>query len=330
MLMKTLAHLFVAALLCIEVHAQAPTGLAHEMIVNNATGTLVANRTVGIRVSILQGSASGTEVYKETHTPTTNVNGVARIVIGGGTVVSGTFSAINWASGPYYVKKEIDITGGGTYTQNSTEQMLSTVYALHAKTAANAVGGGFTHYIGEYYGGGVVFHVWKDSLGAEHGLIVTTTDQGTSAWSNVTSTAIGDSAQRTQNGARNSIAIIGQSGHTASAAKVCLDLTNAGQSDWYLPSIDEFSLLWHNRYNVNRELASISGAHLITAEKLYWSSTERDFETANFFFCGLRNCGLFPEGFRDLCASHPFVLSGVDSALCGIIFSKELLSNISF
>lgn len=280
MLMKTLAHLFVAALLCIEVHAQAPIGIANDMIVNNATGTIVASRTVGIRVSILQGSASGTEVYKETHTPTTNVNGVARIVIGGGTVVSGTFSAIDWASGPYYVKKEIDITGGGTYTQNSTEQMLSTVYALHAKTAANAGGGGFTHFLGEYYGGGVVFHVWKDSVGTEHGLVVSTNDQGTSMWSNVTGTAVGDSAQTTWNGYRNSENIIAQSGHTSSAAKVCVDLSSGGQTDWYLPSMDELSLLWHNRFNVNAKLESITGAAPLRLGDFYWSSTEHSFSAA--------------------------------------------------
>lgn len=293
--MKYILTSLIVMLVAATAVAQSPNKMSYETVVNNATGTLVANRLVGIRITILQGSASGTEVYKETHSPTTNDNGVARVEIGGGSVVAGTFSTIDWSAGPYFLKKEIDITGGTTYTQTTTEQILSAVYALYATTSA--VGGGFTHYIGEYYGGGVVFHVWKDSLGAEHGLVVTTTDQGTSAWSNVTSTAIGDSAQRTQNGARNSIAIIGQSGHTASAAKVCLDLTNAGQSDWYLPSIDEFSLLWHNRYNVNRKLASISGAHLITAEKIYWSSTERDFETANFFSAGYGIAEYFQKSF---------------------------------
>jgi hypothetical protein len=62
---------------------------------------------------------------------------------------------------------------------------------------------------------------------------------------------------------------------SSSAAALCLNSTNGGQSDWYLPSIDELSLLWHNRFNVNKVLSmiggSIVGSGLSTG---YASSTE--------------------------------------------------------
>jgi hypothetical protein len=271
LLMHCIAVLIVA--ICPYVlQAQAPERLIDETVVNNATGTLMANRAVGVRITILQGSASGTEVYKETHTPTTNTNGVARVEIGGGSVVSGTFSTIDWSAGPYYLKREIDITGGSSFTQSSTQQLLSAAFALYASTSGS--GGGFTHYVGEYYGGGVVFHVWKDSSGVEHGLVVSTTNQSTSqVWSDVED-EIGSSAQSGNKGLNNSNAIVVQSLHTTSAAKLCLDLVNAGQSDWYLPAIDELSLLWHNRFTVNTKLATISGATLLTRTESYWSSTE--------------------------------------------------------
>jgi hypothetical protein len=134
--------------------------------------------------------------------------------------------------------------------------------------------GGFTHYIGEPFGGGVIFHLWKDNANTERGLIVALTLQSNAtAWSNVGG-LIGSSAQSTWNGLSNSNAIVGQAGHTNSAAKLCLDLVSGGQSDWYLPSIDELVLLWNNRFNVNKTLSSISGSALIGKQFYYWSSLE--------------------------------------------------------
>jgi hypothetical protein len=134
--------------------------------------------------------------------------------------------------------------------------------------------GGFTHYLGEKFGGGVIFHLWKDSAGLEHGLMVDKTDFSTSqVWSNINSTLIGPSAQSIWDGLSNSNAIVGQAGHTSSAAALCLNSTNGGQSDWYLPSIQELNMLWNNYYTVARSLTQISGAtQLLPA--YYWSSTE--------------------------------------------------------
>jgi len=136
---------------------------------------------------------------------------------------------------------------------------------------------GSSRFIGEQYGGGVIFHLWKDNAGIEHGLIVSIIDQSTSqAWSNITSTLIGSTAQSSWNGLSNSNAIVGQAGHTNSAAKLCLDLVSGDQSDWYLPSIDELFFLWNNRLYVNRTLSNIIGATVLPNSARYWSSTEDD------------------------------------------------------
>ena len=136
-------------------------------------------------------------------------------------------------------------------------------------------GGGFTHYIGEEFGEGVIFHLWKDNAGVEHGLIVDKTAFSTfQSWSNLNNTLIGTSAQSSWDGLSNSNAIVGQAGHTSSAAALCLNSTNNGQSDWYLPSIDELSLLWHSRFNVNKTLSAIGGASVLPNVVTYWSSTE--------------------------------------------------------
>jgi hypothetical protein len=158
---------------------------------------------------------------------------------------------------------------------------------LYAKSAGTVSGGGtggnFTHYIGEEFGGGVIFQLWKDAQGLEHGLIVDKTDLSTSqVWSNIDQILIGPSAQSTWDGLSNSNAIVGQAGHTSSAAALCLNSINGGQNDWYLPSIQELDMLWNNYYTVARSLMQISGATQLTSA-YYWSSTEINSFSAYFF-----------------------------------------------
>ena len=85
-----------------------------------------------MQISILQGSPTGTVVYTETQTPTTNSNGLVSIEIG----CEADFDAINWAEGPYFIEVKTDIEGGNNYTITGTSQLLSVPYALYAKEAA--------------------------------------------------------------------------------------------------------------------------------------------------------------------------------------------------
>ena len=129
--------LIVMVLLPQQAIAQSPEGFSYQAIVRDASGTLVVNTNVGMQISMLQGSAAGTAVYVETQTPTTNANGLVSLEIGAGTVVSGNFSTIDWANGPYFIKTETDPTGGTNYSITATSQMLSVPYALYAKTAGS-------------------------------------------------------------------------------------------------------------------------------------------------------------------------------------------------
>jgi len=274
--MKKVYTFLAAVLLTASVFAQSPEKMSYQAVIRDASDILVTDTQIGMQISILQGSTSGTAVYVETQEPTTNTNGLVSLEIGAGTVVSGDFATIDWANGPYFIKTETAVEAPlTTYTITGTSQLLSVPYALYAANAGTATGGGnFTHYIGEEYGGGVIFHLWKDNAGVEHGLIVALTDQSTSqAWSDVTSTEIGASAQSSWDGLSNSNAIVGQAGHTSSAAKLCLDLVSGGQSDWYLPSIQELNMLWNNYFTVARVLSQISGATQLS-NSYYWSSSE--------------------------------------------------------
>ncbi|KMQ66496.1 hypothetical protein ACM46_02885 [Chryseobacterium angstadtii] len=124
-------------------HAQAPEKMSYQAVMRNGSGQLLVNQSIAVKVSVLQGSPAGTLVYSERLTGNTNANGLISMEIGTGTVLSGTFSTINWPSGSYYLKTETDPAGGTNYTIAGTSQLLSVPYAMYAKSAGGT-GGNFT------------------------------------------------------------------------------------------------------------------------------------------------------------------------------------------
>lgn len=138
--MKKIFTFLVAILLLAYVFAQSPEKMSYQSVIRDASNNLLTSQNVGMQISILQGSTSGTAVYVETQTPTSNANGLVSIEIGTGTIVSGNFNTIIWANGPYFIKTETDPTGGINYTITGTSQLLSVPYALHAKSAESVTG----------------------------------------------------------------------------------------------------------------------------------------------------------------------------------------------
>jgi len=139
--MKKLFTILAAVLLTTTVWAQSPEKMSYQAVIRNSSDALVTNQQVGMQISILQGTSTGTAVYVETQTPTTNANGLVSLEIGAGTVVSGDFTTIDWANGPYFIETKTDPAGGISYTITGTSQLLSVPYALHAKTAETVTGG---------------------------------------------------------------------------------------------------------------------------------------------------------------------------------------------
>jgi hypothetical protein len=146
--------------------------------------------------------------------------------------------------------------------------------------------GTFNHYIGEVFGGGIIFHLWKDSLEQEHGLIVDLTDLSAGQpWSNIENGELGPLARSPWNGIDNSNAIINQDGHNSSAASVCLNSTNNSHDDWYLPSVLEFRMIWNNMIIISRKLNEINNSGQLTEQfnLRYWTSNEYSSNFAYLF-----------------------------------------------
>lgn len=305
---RILLLLFI--IISFEVFSQAPQKMNYQAVVRGASGTPVANNTpVKLKFTIRDTSPTGTSVYNETSSfLLANQFGLVTTEIG----ANSNLSAVNWSSGSKYLQVEADINNSGTFVDMGTSQLLSVPYALNAgnggatgptgatgatgaqgatgPTGATGVtgptGNGFTHYIGELFGGGVVFHVYKNALGEEHGLIVSVEDIGTSStWSNITNTLIGTTAQSPWNGEANTNAVIGQAGHTSSAAKLCSDYTYSTFSDWYLPAVRQMILLYNASYNIDIVLENDGNAMTKgLAEQVYWTSEERGTATDAWSF----------------------------------------------
>lgn len=123
--------------------AQAPNKMSYQAVIRNTNGNVVANAPIGIRISILQGSSSGSAIYEETYNPTpmSNMNGLISIEIGGGTASFGSWSSIDWSKGPFFIKTETDIKGGNQYSLSTVNQLLSVPFALYAEKSGSSTPG---------------------------------------------------------------------------------------------------------------------------------------------------------------------------------------------
>lgn len=130
--MKTL---FTSILLVITfyISAQVPQQISYQAVARNSSGQVIQNQTIGVKLDLRQGSSSGTIVFSETHSKTTNQLGL--FTLGIGSVSTAAFSSINWENGPYFLEVSIDPNGGSSYTSMGTQQLLSVPYALYAKNA---------------------------------------------------------------------------------------------------------------------------------------------------------------------------------------------------
>lgn len=302
-----------------SVFAQALEKFSYQAVIRDANNNLLANQTIGMNVSILVGYPPGSTVFIETHTPTTNANGLVSIEIGGGTPVHNTISNIGWVHQWYHIKTEVDPTGGTNYTITAINQILCVPYAIYAQTAEKAdsaevaevalnvveytAGDGIdisnavvsntaistTYEVGDFAQGGIVF--WVDETG-EHGLVCAIEDQSSlgTHWSSSNNWTYAD-GEGPFSGEMNTLIMIA-SADGPSAALRCTGYASPAledkiYGDWYLPSREELSIMCENKATINATAIANGGSAFIN--DVYWSSTESNAniyaKTMNFSSC---------------------------------------------
>ena len=135
--MKKISTLAVILFTSLTMYSQTPELMSYQAVVRDADSELLTDQAVGMKISILEDTASGTPVYVETQNPSTNSNGLLSLQVGAGTNVSGDITTIDWANHDYFIKTETDPTGGENYTITGTSQILSVPYALLSKNVIN-------------------------------------------------------------------------------------------------------------------------------------------------------------------------------------------------
>lgn len=138
--MKFTLTILLFVTVTLNVFAQSPEKMSYQAIIRTLNNSLVTNTKISLRVIVHQGTVTGTNVYQETHSVTTNKNGLVSLEIGTGTIITGNFTNITWEKGPYFLETQVDVTGGVNYNIIGVTQLLSVPYALHAKTADRLVG----------------------------------------------------------------------------------------------------------------------------------------------------------------------------------------------
>ena len=126
------------AALCLQAQEKMPQAISYQAVARDAQGKVIAAQTIGVKVEILKGSASGEVVFSETHNPTSSRTGTVNLLIGQGSPVTGEFAAIDWGGDTYYLQLSMDVAGGSNYQLVSTTQMLPVPYALYAAKAGSA------------------------------------------------------------------------------------------------------------------------------------------------------------------------------------------------
>ena len=316
---------FLSFLFPALMFAQAPDLMSYQTVVWDTGNNLVTNSNVGFQMSILQGSVAGPSVFVETHTVMTNANGLATFQIGAGTLVSGSFTTIDWSNGPYFLKTEADPTGGTTYSITGTSQLVSVPYALYANvadsvvndpdpdpmnelnTGANLVGSdlnitdaggtitvdlspisaGTGFYVGMQYGGGIIIFV--DSSG-QHGLIAAPADVASAVLFEAAPNELTVFAPSYWDGANNTDILVNGAGsaHGFTAAIAADSYAGGGYNDWYLPAAFELEIM------LNANLPLIYSNAQVNLGEFYWSSTE-DPSAGGFNALRGRNNTLFIE-----------------------------------
>ncbi len=156
---KSLILVAVYVFFSVAAFAQLPFATNYQAVLRNASGAIMANQNVGVRISIINGTPTSTTVlYSETRTATTTAQGLLNVEIGDGTATSttGSIQGIKWIDSSKFLKIELDPTGGTSYADFGTTKLVSVPYAFMSNglradnSGGDGIRGGSSLWLGLY------------------------------------------------------------------------------------------------------------------------------------------------------------------------------------
>ena len=123
----------------VELCAQTIKGIPYQTVVRDEQGNPVADQELTVRFYIqrtlsTRSGAQPVTLYSETHTATSDANGLVRLQVGEGTPIEGSFGAVDWW-GKVSIETEIELAGSGEAVFTSTQELGTVPYALSAENA---------------------------------------------------------------------------------------------------------------------------------------------------------------------------------------------------
>ncbi|MBN2682504.1 MAG: hypothetical protein JXR58_08340 [Bacteroidales bacterium] len=162
--MKKLISLILFLLLFSGIlKSQVPEGMKYQAVIRSNLGEPISNRTIFLRISILEGSASGTIVFSEIHNTETNEFGLVNLTIGNGSG-STNLSEILWGNGlEKWMQIELDSTGSAGFVLLGTTELLSVPYAFFAGESTSS---GISHW--QISSGGIYYEDGNVGIGTNN------------------------------------------------------------------------------------------------------------------------------------------------------------------
>lgn len=310
--------------------AQAPQSFKYQTVVRNNAGELITNQVVSFQIGLLQDSINGTLVYSETHSDTTNQIGMVSFNVGNGTIITGIFEEISWGTSSYFLKIELDETGGTNYQLMGISQLLSVPYSLNASslTLTNEKGDKYKVTI-DSLGNlqtNLIVYPWKcgDKLHDIDGNSYNTVEIGNQCWmkENLKTTKYNNGTSIIYPGSSNSTWANNTTGAYAwynndienkstygalynwYAVNNFTELCPAG---WHVPNNEDWTTLTDfiggmgsphgNELKSCRQINSPLGEGCNTTEHPRWIEHQTNFGTDDYGFSGLPGGLRFSDGF---------------------------------
>lgn len=278
--------LFIHAIISFHAISQTTTikTLTYSTLVMTPAKLLLKSKTLGIKVSIFKTDQKGELLYVEKLVGKTNQIGNMTLDVGTGYVVKGKFSTLEIGKGGLYIRLDIDPNGGEKYAFDISRDLVNAARGINStfrfSVATKTI---VRRFIGELFGGGIIFHLSQDSLGNQHGLITSLHDLSKNAkWGLMGVDYYG--FKDAMNGRNTTNAMIKAGAEKGTASRLCHEYTNDGHKDWYLPSLRELQMIYEVRDIIDKAL---DGDKLEKTKgferKHYWSSTGYSASTSWFF-----------------------------------------------